>query len=152
MLEWDDERRLQRAAATASLAVAGAAVVGAARIHLADPGVDVELVAHRLGNPLGLRPRAASPTTIDLVAKSPRHATGSPVGPTTTTPPADRPGTRTPSTADAGGRPEPRTVKGPRGPRLPHGDESAARSFLVAVHHTIARGSSLTSRPSTVGE
>ena len=40
--ERDGEQRLEQAAA----AVAEAAVAGASRIHLADPGVDVELVAH----------------------------------------------------------------------------------------------------------
>ena len=65
--EWETEQRLQRAVAQASVAVARAAVAGAARIHLADDGVDVELVAHRVGNLLGLPLRTAPPTTIELV-------------------------------------------------------------------------------------
>ena len=65
--EWQVEQRLQQAVAAASVAVARAAVAGAARVHLADPGMDVELVAHRVGNLLGLRLRAAAPTTIELV-------------------------------------------------------------------------------------
>jgi len=65
--EWDTEQRLQQAAAAAAVAVAQAAVAGAARIHLADPGVDVDLVAHRVGSLLGLRLRAAAPATIELV-------------------------------------------------------------------------------------
>ena len=65
--ESEAEQRLQRAVATASVAVARAAVAGADRIHLADDGVDVELVAHRVGNLLGLQLRTAPPTTIELV-------------------------------------------------------------------------------------
>ena len=65
--EWDTERRLQQAAAAAAVAAAQAAVAGAARIHLTDPGVDVDLVAHRVGSLLGLRLRAAAPATIELV-------------------------------------------------------------------------------------
>jgi hypothetical protein len=47
--------------------VAQAAVAGAARIHLTDAGVDIDLVAHRVGNLLGLRLQAAAPTTIEPV-------------------------------------------------------------------------------------
>ena len=65
--ERDTERRLQQAAAAAAVAGAQAAVAGAARIHLTDPGVDVDLVAHRVGSLLGLRLRAAAPATIELV-------------------------------------------------------------------------------------
>jgi hypothetical protein len=45
--ESNDEQQLRRAVGTASVAVARAAVAGAACIHLTDDGVDVALVAHR---------------------------------------------------------------------------------------------------------
>ena len=48
------------------MAAALAAVAGAARIHLTDDGVDVELVAHRVANLLSLQLRTAPPTTIEL--------------------------------------------------------------------------------------
>ena len=47
--------------------VAQAAVAGAARIHLTDAGVDIDLVAHRGRQPAGLRLQAAAPTTMEPV-------------------------------------------------------------------------------------
>ena len=57
-----------------SVAVATAAVAGAARIHLHDDGVDVELVAHRVANRLNLHLHTSGPTTIELVVVGPVDA------------------------------------------------------------------------------
>lgn len=64
--EWETEQRLQRAVESTAIAVAQAAVAGAARIDLTGDGVDVELIARRVGN-LGVRLRTEATTAIELV-------------------------------------------------------------------------------------
>ena len=77
--EWDGEQRLRQAAV--------AAAAGAARIHLADPGVDVELVALKLSAACwGYRcKRRRRPRSNSSARWMPRSATDSPHGSTTRT-------------------------------------------------------------------
>lgn len=68
--EWDTEQRVQQAVAAATVAVARAAVTGAASVHLTTANgthVDVALVAYRVGRLLGVQLRPTAPATVELV-------------------------------------------------------------------------------------